>query len=168
MAIKNHDGTITHEGAVLKVDVQRNYQVMSDVWDDLTYALVWNGERTERVHLYFTETPRDHRDFAEVDATPEVRAAYDAYIARLDAERKAREEAERIERLRREAREPRKGREAVVVRGRKVAKGTRGLIIWHGAGHYGDRVGLKDASGEVHWTAAKNVEAVPFCEACGD
>jgi hypothetical protein len=63
-----------------------------------------------------------------------------------------------------------------VVKGRKVAKGTEGTVIWVGEGkYYGPvpryrstawstkgalRIGLKDAEGTVHWTAASNVEVL--------
>ena len=54
-----------------------------------------------------------------------------------------------------------KGRTAVVFKGRKVPVGTRGVIIWLGSGAYGERVGVKDASGTVHWTASANVRVDP-------
>ncbi len=60
-----------------------------------------------------------------------------------------------------------KGKTIKVVRGRKVPQGTIGECIWFGAGksysYYdrgSERVGLKDSSGTVHWTAASNVEVV--------
>lgn len=51
-----------------------------------------------------------------------------------------------------------KGQTVTVVRGVKVPKGTTGVVIWVGTGDYGERVGVKDAAGTVHWTASKNVE----------
>lgn len=45
-----------------------------------------------------------------------------------------------------------------VVKGRKVPKGTTGVLTWIGQGDYGPRVGLRDADGATHWTAASNVE----------
>lgn len=53
-----------------------------------------------------------------------------------------------------------KGDKVRVVRGRKVPLGTEGVVIWVGEGHWGTRLGVKDAGGEVHWTAATNVELV--------
>jgi hypothetical protein len=73
-----------------------------------------------------------------------------------------------------------RGVEVEVVRGRKVAKGTKGIVIWVGEGasfgggfsgsRWGTRyprprpgaarIGVKDAAGEVHWTAATNVDVV--------
>jgi hypothetical protein len=51
-----------------------------------------------------------------------------------------------------------KGRLICVVRGRKVPLGTSGVCIWVGNGRWGARVGLKDSSGGVHWTAFDNVD----------
>jgi hypothetical protein len=100
---------------------------------------------------------------SKADATPEVRAAHEAWQERKrEEERKARED--------REARTPRKGKTIRVVRGRKVPIGTVGTCIWYGEGkafswhqaRYGSpmRVGLKTADGTVFWTAASNVEVV--------
>ena len=53
-----------------------------------------------------------------------------------------------------------KGKTVVVARGRKVAKGTTGTVIWMGEGKWGWRVGVKDAAGTAHWTALSNVDVV--------
>lgn len=58
-----------------------------------------------------------------------------------------------------------------VVKGRKVPKGTEGVVFWMGSychSPYGDpwgiyttyRCGLKDDSGEVYWTSLDNVELI--------
>ena len=54
-----------------------------------------------------------------------------------------------------------KGRTVRVFKGRKVPVGTRGVVIWLGSGTYGERVGVKDAAGVVHWTASANVRVDP-------
>jgi len=53
-----------------------------------------------------------------------------------------------------------KGMTVEVYKGRKVPKGTEGVVFWLGAGNYGYRVGLKDDAGETHWTALDNCRAV--------
>jgi len=52
-----------------------------------------------------------------------------------------------------------KGVQVVVVKGRKVAHGTTGVVIWLGGSAYNNdvRLGIKDADGTVHWTAKSNV-----------
>lgn len=61
-----------------------------------------------------------------------------------------------------------KGSTLTVVKGRKVAKGTTGVCIWYDPnGAWGARVGIKDAAGTVHWTAASNCrvdDAAPVVE----
>jgi hypothetical protein len=87
-----------------------------------------------------------------------VLAAYGAYVeacrlVRREETRKA-EEAKRLA----DEKRPCRGCMARVVRGRKVPVGTVGTVFWMGEGQYGTRVGLKDSTGQVHWTAASNVE----------
>lgn len=59
----------------------------------------------------------------------------------------------------------------IVTKGRKVPHGTTGECFWmgtHDYSKYGDpwgiytktRVGIKDADGNVYWTALENVELV--------
>lgn len=65
-----------------------------------------------------------------------------------------------------------KGDRVVVFKGRKVKKGTEGVVIWEGYGQYGARLGLKDDAEVVHWTARSNCrltdEAIAaLCEEAG-
>lgn len=43
----------------------------------------------------------------------------------------------------------------------KVPWGTEGTVVWAGEGDFGPRVGLRDAEGVTHWTAAGNVRVLP-------
>ena len=58
-----------------------------------------------------------------------------------------------------------KGQNVVVVKGRKVPKGTEGVVFWvKETRDYDDsiievRIGFKDADENVYWTNAKNVVA---------
>jgi hypothetical protein len=47
-----------------------------------------------------------------------------------------------------------------VVKGRKVAHGTRGVVFWHGNNGYGMSVGMRTADGEKVFTAATNVKVL--------
>lgn len=51
-----------------------------------------------------------------------------------------------------------RGKQVVVFKGRKVPKGTTGECFWIGDKGWGLNVGIRDASGNVHWTAASNVK----------
>jgi len=53
---------------------------------------------------------------------------------------------------------PRRGQTTKVVRGRKIPIGTEGKLIWVGQTKFGKRVGFKDATETVHWTAWGNIE----------
>lgn len=54
-----------------------------------------------------------------------------------------------------------KGQTVTVVRGRKVPKGTTGVVFWTGFDAYDKpKIGFRDAAGTTHWTATSNVEAV--------
>lgn len=159
----------THEGLVLGTFTQVD-RVMSDIYADQYYALVWDPEAGRAKGLLIGSSfecfcgPWGH---AEVDATPEARATHEANLkAKAEAARaveQARREAREKARLEAEARRPDKGRWVRVVRGRAVPKGLEGRCFWMGATRWGYRVGIQvgENEGEVVWTAAGNVEAVP-------
>jgi hypothetical protein len=100
------------------------------------------------------------------DATPEVMAKYAAHLATLA--KAAQEAHERIADV-----TPEVGKRVEVIKGRKVPKGTTGLVFWKGAGtkyspNFGyskhlivpDRLGIRDANGTAHWTSAANVMVI--------
>ncbi len=136
-------------------------RVMSDVWEHLPYATVFNAA-TGKVEIVWRSSGP-----ATVDATPEVIDAANAWLLSAATESRKNSWAGKVAEAVAAAHKVAVGKTATVVKGRKVAKGTTGTIIWVGAGKsysYYDRgttrVGLKDAAGTVHWTAASNVEVV--------
>lgn len=154
---------VTFEGAVLRTGEVNGYD------DSDFYAEVWN-ETTGTVHrvTYATTRGWTYANSASVDATPEVREKAAAFFAARNLE-------SRIAAAKVEAATPTKGKAVKVVKGRKVAKGTTGTVVWYGEGRYFGarprfrngwnvagplRVGLKDAEGTVHWTDASNVEVI--------
>lgn len=158
MAIKNLDGTETHAGQVVATYSQCNSLWEADNWfavvaiDDGYQVVSLGGQRWGSANC--------ERAVATIDADAEVVQAYEDYLAE-----KAAREAATAARLTREANERRvaKGKRVRVVRGRKVARGTEGVVIWRGVSNYGGyRVGIKDAAGTVHWTAEGNVEVAAF------
>ncbi len=152
----------THELRVLSV-ASREERVMSDVWDSVMRATVWNPETGQPESVYVTDgnsSSNGCRSFAEVDALPEYQAAYAAYRAAEAAEKAAQQAKYEADKRAAEAREPKKGRRVKVVRGRKIPVGTEGQCFWMGDTRYGTRVGLKNDAGETIWVDAKNVEAV--------
>jgi hypothetical protein len=163
----------SHNGLCLENRERNGYD------DSDFYMVIWNPATQAPESITYAST----RGWSypcygsSVDATPEVRAAYDAYNQRLYEAARARAAAE-------EAARPAKGKMLRVVKGRKVPVGTVGLCVWIGDSGYGTRVGIRDAAGAVHYTAVTNVEAdaslpVPeeaaqaarpatCCKRCGD
>lgn len=139
----------THHGVCLFESEYNGYH------DSDFYMTVWNVAtgKPEKLEFATTRAGCGAAWGSHVDATPEVKAAYEAYTAEL----RRQQDAARIEYQRRV---PEKGKVIKVVKGRKVAKGTTGVCIWRGRSDYGERVGLKTESGEVFWTALSNVEVV--------
>lgn len=138
----------SHEGLVLSTG-EHNWHDDSDF-----YAIVWDEAAGEPTKIIYASTRGwTYPNGASVDATPEIRAKAQAWYAARAAERQAADVA-------REAATPRQGKLLQVVKGRKVPKGTMGECIWTGLGQWGARVGLRDAAGNVHWTATTNVIVV--------
>jgi hypothetical protein len=139
----------THHGVCL---FEREY---NGYHDSDFYMTIWNHEKQEPESIQFATTRGwSYPCYASrADATPEVKAAYAVWEAK-------RHQAAAEARERERALRPEKGKNLRVVRGRKVPRGTTGVCIWRGSGQWGERVGLKDSSGTVHWTSIKNVEVV--------
>jgi hypothetical protein len=148
-------------GCVVKT-FTREERVMSDVYADVLHATVYNVEKDAFEDVYvraYFECDSGERG-AAVDATPEVRDLYEAHQAVEEAKQHLLEAQRCRARMLAALKAPAKGRKVKVVRGRKVPIGTVGECFYLQDGDFGPRVGIKDADNQVHWTAAKNVEAV--------
>jgi hypothetical protein len=144
------DGWIHYEmytGLVLSTR-ERNYYDDSDF-----YIVVWDHEqgKPKEVNTWTTRYPSDHIVKEERDATDDIEKLYGEYLA---AERAKEEAAE----ARREAMRLSKGKDVVVVKGRKVAKGTEGRIFWLGDNGWGLSAGLELLNGDRVFTAASNIQ----------
>ena len=153
-------GEATHAGLVLSIEQKYNLRVMSDVWADFTFAKVWDMAEGRPLLVTLGNTEFGSSAEAEVDATPEVVAAHEAWLAAEKARKVAEEEARLEAEAEARVREVRRGCRAVVARGRKVAKGTEGRVFWLGHGDYGWRAGLETDAGETVWTALSNLDRV--------
>ena len=161
---KLEDGTIKVEFAGCVVETfTREERVMSDVYADVLHATVYNVEKDSFEDMYvraYFELAGGNRS-ATVDATPEVRALFEANCAVAEAEAKLREAKSYRARELEALKAPATGRRVRVVRGRKVPVGTEGKCLWiDTAAAYGPRVKLQDDDGQIHWTAATNCEAM--------
>lgn len=114
----------THVGLCV-AEQERNMRDDSDF-----YMIVWDAERGATDKIMYASTRgwtypcmRSHRD-----ATPEVAAAYRAWLDGIDAERIARNrEAERLR--------PCKGKRVKIVKGHEN-KGVIGTITWEGTNKF--------------------------------
>jgi hypothetical protein len=155
---------VSFTGAVLSTGERNGYS------DSDFFATVWDdASGTVKTIDYATTRGWTYANSASVDATPEVREKAAKFFAARNLEARLAKAAEA-------AATPAKGKTVTVVKGRKVPKGTTGIVIWVGGGKYFGptpryksstwstkgalRVGLKDADGTVHWTAASNVVVV--------
>src|SRR5262249_21704974 len=114
----------THVGLVLSLRERNGYD------DSDFYALVWNAaEGKPEEILYATTRGWTYPNGASIDATPEVRAAYESFLA--EGKRKERERNARIE-----ATVPRVGTNVRVIKGRKLPIGAVGDVFWFGEDSY--------------------------------
>jgi hypothetical protein len=152
---------VSFKGCVVAV-YKKESRVMSDVYADVLYATVYKADLDTFEDVYvraYFECDRGNMS-AVVDATPAIQDLYAAHLAVKKAEY-ALNEAKRSRTIAVAAlKAPAKGRTVKVVKGRKVPVGTVGECFWVGSNDYGARVGIKDATGTKHFTAASNVEAV--------
>ena len=156
----------TYEGATLKAYWQTE-RVMSDVWDSVYHADVWDGEKVTTLWLGYEY---GDNDTVTVDATPEVLAAVAAW-EKAEQDRKGLEAEEKRKWLAEcEAKRVTVGKTVKVVRGRKVALGTTGKVLWMGNdpySRYNKRClvgwGPKDAKGWFTmkaYTSDSNLEVI--------
>ena len=151
MAIKHFDGKVTHAGRVVAT---RHANLASD--SDF-YAIVATDTGAFEEVLFDT-TRFAGGGSADIDAAPDVMAAWNAHLA-------AKRDAEYAAKVRREAATLRKGVAVRVVKGRKVPIGTEGTVGWLGWQTYGYRqtlrVGIRvEGEEKLIFTAATNLAVV--------
>lgn len=147
------------EGCVISEREMNGYD------DSDFYALVWDAEQKSFREILFASTRGwTYPCFATaVDATPEVRALWNAYCERDRAKAEYEAEQRAIRAVQREAETPRVGKRVRVVKGRKVAKGTEWWVTSDEIDSYkpgSRRLGLRNDDGERTWTSADNCEVM--------
>ena len=163
----------TYEGYCLEEYTDYNVRVMSDVWADMYGVLVWDDEKKRPVQIGTGNSECGSRATVTLDATPEVHALHTAWKeAEAAKAEESRIHGEAVDNERRKkdreanARErlignPRKGDTVVVVKGRKVPKGTVGIIKWEGGNDYGPRIGMAvEGEAKLVYTSPSNVEGI--------
>jgi len=179
---RDNDGNVvkvTYTGLVSRGSQMVVERVMSDIYSEEYYALVWNPvtQQDEAVKIGSCfELWMGPRGTAEVDLAPEHAAVRTRLIAEAAAAHRAAEAA----RLVREAEERRVrihnavvyGKRMRVARGRKTPIGTEGVVFWIRDGRVGlDLTGNTDNKGrrtDVAWVDAAylvNVDPLPEANA---
>lgn len=166
------------EGTTVEV-VGRSVSRGWDDYDYCTYATFRTPEGEWR-EVYVSSDSHDEGNYAAVDATEEVLAAWKAHLAAEQERREAKAQAEAERRLsERQAAERaavERGRFVLVARGRKVPVGTVGRVFHIAVSEYGLRVGIAtstrtekrlsargrevDAALDVAWVAADNLDVL--------
>jgi hypothetical protein len=156
MAIKDNNGNVTYAGCVFNIWERNGYN------DSDFYADCFNPETGKIDTIEYDTTRCGGCGSAEVDITEENYRSYlrNGYNRMLQ---------EFIGTVRRNEKTVGKGKKVVVVKGRKVPKGTTGECFWIGNANFDrykrwwnevTRIGFKDENGNVHWTNASNVEVI--------
>lgn len=137
---------ISHVGLV--VDQGRDY--IGD-GDFSHWAMVWNADKGIFEKVYYGTSYGGGR--CEIDAPPELLAAWDAEKERREIE------AERVRREQRE-RALRRGSIVRVAKGRKFPIGRQGRVFWIGESIWGLRAGVEWDDGGRDFIAADNLEVL--------
>jgi hypothetical protein len=127
------------------------------------YAVVWDEATQSCKSIIYATTRGATLGSAEIDATPEVIAKAQAWLAAIIF-------AGAKEAAAKEALTPELGKTVEVVKGRKVPKGTVGVVTWKGLDDYKSgrfygrevkvyRLGIKVGE-QVHFTAAENCKVI--------
>lgn len=141
---------VEYEGCVINTYERNGYH------DSDFYATVWDEEKQAVVDIEYDTTRAGGGGYATIDATEETLRKVYRYYKRIGRKQFCIFNEE-------QAKQFGKGDQIVVVRGRKVKKGTVGLVFWKGScyNHYSrrneDRVGI-EVDGEKIFLPADYVE----------
>ena len=158
MPIISKSGNISHEGCVIKSE-RKECRVMSDVYTDADYALLWNPEeqRTEwkRINVLYMGCDNHCQIVCDINSG-EYAEDYEIYLFLQEEEKKARQKAKDEKMFKECLFQVRKGRICRAVKGRKVPKGTEGIIFYI----RDNRIGFSDESGQAHWINDNQIEVM--------
>ena len=158
MAIIN-GGEVTYKGCVIRTWEHNGYD------DSDFYADCVDVENGKIVTIEYDTTRCGGCGYAEADLTAENYAKY------LHNGGRDNELAEAVTKAAFKAKEICKGKEVIVIAGRKVKHGVVGEVFWTKAVNYDCyrrwwneelKIGIKDADGNVYWTYAKNVKVLDY------
>lgn len=158
----------SHQGCVVRVYTD-DYRAMSDIYTTAKFADIWCTETSSVRYRYMFDSGLHPEDPKHGDANVDInegphRAAYAAYLEKVEAARQRKIEDERAAAEAQLLHRPEKGKRMVVVRGRKVKPGTVGVVFWIRDGRVGlDVTGERDTKGYVKdpvWVNGDYLQAV--------
>ena len=155
----------THVGCVIKSET-RDYRAMSDVYTTADYAFVWLPEEQTAdwrlININYMGCD-SHGHIVPDIYKGEYAEDYEIYLMiqedikreneRIEAERRAKEAELGFKKA---LQSPSKGATCRAIKGRKVPKGTEGVIFY--IRH--DRIGFKDANGVAWWINGDQIEVM--------
>ena len=146
----------TYQGRVVAVE-SRIERVMSDIYADVGVAVVINDDGSfTRIGLGAQFELNPDYQTALVDASAMECQAYSKFLADQQA---ARELARSEDHAMQMVKTIKIGSRIIVTRGRKVPKGTVGVVLFLTNGSYGTRVGFtSEGQTDTLWTNLSNVE----------
>lgn len=156
MAVIHYDGTVEYEGCVLRTYEHNGYH------DSDFYAECVNIENGTIDTIEYDTTRCGGNGSATVDLTESNYRQYQrkAYMRQI---------ANSLKYNKKSAANVDIGKEVVVVKGRKVPIGTKGIVFWRKEVNYDCynrwynatmRIGIKDSNGVVYWLNESNVEVI--------
>ena len=166
--------TESHVGCVVETGVDYDVRIMSDVWTNFAFAIVWDADTNTytKVRTNDLHAPYCSLSVVVLDASDERLEHYAAWkegTSAGHAYRNAIGEHNRKQFTKiAEAKRPAKGKRVEVYKGRKHPVGTTGLVFWEGHSYGKDQVGVatsarKSAKGgwaDVIWIAADNCKVI--------
>ena len=175
MAITHHNNGSQNETFVGMVVASFNEseRIMSDVWDTVTKAVVFDGVgfTTKWLDYGYHHNPNDHH-VVKVDASQDILDVYAVWQKGRQFGKDLASYDNREEQAACERKIPGNGKWVNVARGRKVAKGTKGIVFWTGHdGFGGTKLGIAITGRKVNnryvdvvWTAAKNCDVIDVAQ----
>lgn len=156
--IKDYNGNVSYEGCVFNIWEHNSYND-SDFYADVIEPLT--GE-IKSIEYDTTRYAGCGIAQANIDLTKENYCTYltNSYEKKLN---------EFIKKYQDELKKVDKNKKVIVIKGRKVPKGTEGVVFWVGTQNYDrykrsgyevTRIGFKDKFDTVYWTSADNVEVI--------
>ncbi len=156
MAVIYSDKEVLYKGCVIDTYEHNGYE------DSDFYAVCVNPETGEIDKVEYDSTRYPNGGYADIDITEDNFRKY--LVNSVASEVKDIQRQDRVKSKLVEV-----GKEVEVVKGRKVAKGTKGKVFWLKEVNYDKydrwykavtKIGIKDEQGNVYWTYAHNVNVI--------